>query len=206
MILLKKSSLTILLFCLLTHTLRAACPSNCQECTSTGLCTTCNIGYYLNYVNNQCSQCFEHCDVCTNSNSCITCSDGYSNGTVNNRPACINTIFFFSMFFGIFGLVICILCASKIYSCCKRNREQHGVIVGPTNGLDYSQGQLSQNTQFNTAPATGHYYQPPPYQPQPYQPPQYHSAPYQPPLAPPPFGNADNRQQAKPDTTSYPRQ
>ncbi len=55
------------------------CPTNCQTCTSTSVCTVCLSSYSLTTAS-QCSNvCGPSCDLCNTVTSvCTTCSSGYS--------------------------------------------------------------------------------------------------------------------------------
>lgn len=51
-----------------------SCDPHCQQCSSTTKCTTCNIGFYLQY-NYTCATCQSQCFSCQDSNSCIICAN-----------------------------------------------------------------------------------------------------------------------------------
>ena len=69
-----------------------SCNSNCDICSNTTACITCNSGYYLNpddiciacnlgYYSSlssmKCESCNSNCRICSNATACITCNPGY---------------------------------------------------------------------------------------------------------------------------------
>ena len=60
-----------------------ACDPNCQQCSSTTKCSSCNQGYYL-LSNYTCAQCQTQCLSCADSSSCLLCANStlYFNATL----------------------------------------------------------------------------------------------------------------------------
>lgn len=62
------------------------CMTNCSVCTlnkntqtnNQPVCIGCSIGYYLNPLSGQCTNCGMYCAGCFNSTVCVTCLPGYS--------------------------------------------------------------------------------------------------------------------------------
>jgi len=66
------------------------CPINCYSCSTSGICTSCNSGYYLSSeICLPCSSTGFNCVTCSNDYSCTSCISSYylSSGTCYACPA-----------------------------------------------------------------------------------------------------------------------
>lgn len=68
---------------LMPYLAMAACPANCDTCSSATVCTDCSSGYYLSSGSCfTCSSAMPYCSTCYSRVSCLTCQTGYAvNGT-----------------------------------------------------------------------------------------------------------------------------
>lgn len=97
-----------------------SCPSNCDSCTNSSICSTCNTGYTKNSSTNLCEICYTSCSTCSGVGSeldhkCTICKSNYfkqdltSNCFVYNTK--INNYFYDST------LQIFKSCVSNCYQC-----------------------------------------------------------------------------------------
>ena len=52
------------------------CGPFCSLCNTTGSCTECVDGFYID-DNHNCSACSDHCSLCTKDDGCLDCVTGY---------------------------------------------------------------------------------------------------------------------------------
>lgn len=65
------------------------CPPNCDVCDSSGICSICTNGSYLNQSNSRCIYCPANCISCPDYTSCLTCKDGYGISENGSCTQCI---------------------------------------------------------------------------------------------------------------------
>ena len=56
------------------------CLTNCEECTDTTTCDTCEDGYFIDDPPT-CTACVANCEICSDGTSCDTCKTGWEEGT-----------------------------------------------------------------------------------------------------------------------------